>query len=75
MILEQNPERHGIHYRLGRLFLTKTPPDRLAGIGSGICAPTLFSSERSGKVIFYLNDEVEMERLAFSTKKSYTTFL
>jgi tetratricopeptide (TPR) repeat protein len=27
MILEQNPQRHGIHYRLGRLFLTKTPPD------------------------------------------------
>jgi len=26
-ILEQNPERHGIHYRLGRLYLTKTPPD------------------------------------------------
>lgn len=26
-ILEQNPQRHGIHYRLGRLFLTKTPPD------------------------------------------------
>ena len=27
MILEQNPKRRGIHYRLGRLFLTKTPPD------------------------------------------------
>ena len=27
MILEQNPQRHGIHYRLGRLFLTKTSPD------------------------------------------------
>ncbi len=27
MILEHNPQRHGIHYRLGRLFLTKTPPD------------------------------------------------
>jgi tetratricopeptide (TPR) repeat protein len=27
MILEQNPQRHGIHYRLGRLFLTKTPAD------------------------------------------------
>jgi len=26
-ILEQNPQRHGIHYRLGRLFLTKTPPN------------------------------------------------
>jgi len=26
-ILEKNPQRHGIHYRLGRLFLTKTPPD------------------------------------------------
>jgi tetratricopeptide (TPR) repeat protein len=26
-ILEQNPQRHGIHYRMGRLFLTKTPPD------------------------------------------------
>jgi tetratricopeptide (TPR) repeat protein len=26
-ILEQNQQRHGIHYRLGRLFLTKTPPD------------------------------------------------
>jgi tetratricopeptide (TPR) repeat protein len=26
MILEQNPQRHGIHYRLGRLFLTKAPP-------------------------------------------------
>lgn len=27
IILGQNPQRHGIHYRLGRLFLTKTPPD------------------------------------------------
>jgi tetratricopeptide (TPR) repeat protein len=27
MILEQNPQRHGIHYRMGRLFLTRTPPD------------------------------------------------
>jgi predicted Zn-dependent protease len=27
MILEPNPQQHGIHYRLGRLFLTKTPPD------------------------------------------------
>lgn len=26
-ILEQNPQRHGIHYRLGRVFLSKTPPD------------------------------------------------
>jgi tetratricopeptide (TPR) repeat protein len=26
-ILEQNPQRHGIHYRMGRLFLTKTPPE------------------------------------------------
>lgn len=26
-ILEQNPQRRGIHYRLGRLFLSKTPPD------------------------------------------------
>lgn len=26
-ILEQDPQRHGIHYRLGRLYLTKTPPD------------------------------------------------
>jgi len=26
-ILEKNPQRHGIHYRMGRLFLTKTPPD------------------------------------------------
>lgn len=26
-ILEQNPRRHGIHYRLGRMFLTRTPPD------------------------------------------------
>ena len=26
-ILEQNPQRHGIHYRMGRLFLTKSPPD------------------------------------------------
>ena len=27
MILDQHPQRHGIHYRMGRLFLTKTPPD------------------------------------------------
>jgi tetratricopeptide (TPR) repeat protein len=26
-ILEKNPQIHGIHYRLGRLFLTKTPAD------------------------------------------------
>jgi tetratricopeptide (TPR) repeat protein len=26
-ILEQNPQRHGIHYRLGRVLLSKTPPD------------------------------------------------
>jgi tetratricopeptide (TPR) repeat protein len=26
-ILEQDPQRHGIHYRMGRLFLTRTPPD------------------------------------------------
>jgi len=26
-ILEKDPQRHGIHYRLGRLFLTKTPAD------------------------------------------------
>jgi tetratricopeptide (TPR) repeat protein len=26
-ILEQDPERHGIHYRLGRIALSKTPPD------------------------------------------------
>lgn len=26
-ILEKNPTRHGIHYRLGRLYLTRTPPD------------------------------------------------
>jgi len=26
-ILEQNPQRHGIHYRMGRLFLTRTPAD------------------------------------------------
>jgi tetratricopeptide (TPR) repeat protein len=26
-ILEKNPQRHGIHYRLGRLYLTKTPAD------------------------------------------------
>jgi tetratricopeptide (TPR) repeat protein len=26
-ILEQDPQRRGIHYRLGRLFLSKTPPD------------------------------------------------
>lgn len=26
-ILEQNPQRRGIHYRMGRLFLSKTPGD------------------------------------------------
>jgi len=26
-ILEQNPQQRGIHYRLGRVFLLKTPPD------------------------------------------------
>jgi predicted Zn-dependent protease len=26
-ILEQSPERHGIHYQLGRIALSKTPPD------------------------------------------------
>lgn len=26
-ILSQNPQRHGIHYRLGRIYLSKTPPD------------------------------------------------
>jgi len=26
-ILEKNPQRHGIHYRMGRLLLTKSPPD------------------------------------------------
>ena len=26
-ILEQNPQRHGIHYQLGRILLSKTPPD------------------------------------------------
>lgn len=26
-ILEQNPQRHGIHYRLGRVLLSKSPPD------------------------------------------------
>jgi len=26
-ILEQNPQRHGIHYQLGRVLLSKTPPD------------------------------------------------
>ena len=26
-ILEQNPQRHGLHYRLGRLYLTKTPAE------------------------------------------------
>lgn len=26
-ILEQDPQRHGIHYQLGRIFITKTPPD------------------------------------------------
>jgi tetratricopeptide (TPR) repeat protein len=26
-ILEQDPQRRGIHYQLGRIFLSKTPPD------------------------------------------------
>jgi predicted Zn-dependent protease len=26
-ILERDPQRHGIHYQLGRIFITKTPPD------------------------------------------------
>lgn len=26
-ILEQYPQRHGIHYQLGRIFLSKNPPD------------------------------------------------
>jgi tetratricopeptide (TPR) repeat protein len=26
-ILEQEPQLHGIHYRLGRIFLSKSPPD------------------------------------------------
>jgi len=26
-ILEKDQQRHGIHYRLGRLYLTRTPPD------------------------------------------------
>jgi tetratricopeptide (TPR) repeat protein len=26
-ILEQDPQRHGIHYQIGRVFLSKTPPD------------------------------------------------
>jgi len=26
-ILEENPQRHGMHYRMGRLLLTKTPAD------------------------------------------------
>lgn len=26
-ILEQHPQQHGIHYRLGRIFLIKNPPD------------------------------------------------
>jgi len=26
-ILEHDPQRHGIHYQLGRIFITKTPPD------------------------------------------------
>lgn len=26
-ILEQDPQRHGIHYQLGRVLLSKTPPD------------------------------------------------
>ena len=29
-ILEANPQRHGIHYQLGRVFLSKTPPDEEA---------------------------------------------
>ena len=26
-ILQQNPQQHGIHYRMGRVFLSKTPSD------------------------------------------------
>jgi predicted Zn-dependent protease len=26
-ILEHDPQRHGVHYQLGRIFITKTPPD------------------------------------------------
>jgi predicted Zn-dependent protease len=26
-ILAQNPQQHGIHYRMGRVYLAKTPPD------------------------------------------------
>ena len=26
-ILEQDPQRHGVHYQLGRVLLSKTPPD------------------------------------------------
>lgn len=26
-ILDHDPQRHGIHYQLGRIFLSKTPPD------------------------------------------------
>lgn len=26
-ILDQNPHEHGIHYRMGRVYLAKTPPD------------------------------------------------
>jgi tetratricopeptide (TPR) repeat protein len=26
-ILEQHPQQHGIHYRLGRVYLAETPPD------------------------------------------------
>lgn len=26
-ILEQDPQRHGIHYQIGRVLLSKTPPD------------------------------------------------
>lgn len=26
-ILDQNPQQHGIHYRMGRVYLAKTPPD------------------------------------------------
>jgi predicted Zn-dependent protease len=28
-ILEQDPQRHGIHYQLGRIALSKTPPDEV----------------------------------------------
>lgn len=26
-ILEQDPQRHGVHYQIGRVFLSKTPPE------------------------------------------------